>query len=325
MDSRAQQVGRLSGSRVLCVGDVMLDEFVYGDVTRISPEAPIPVLHTRRRESMLGGAGNAVRNLVALGAEVQFLSVVGDDQAAEQVETLCGKLDGLRLTLVRDPARTTSTKTRFIAHGQQLLRADAETTTSVNDGIFAELRAAFEGAVREARAVLFCDYGKGVLDGSRASELIRPVREVGCPVIVDPKGFHFGRYRGATLIKPNLKELATATAMPVDTERQQVEASRSLLEQTAAQYVLITRGPDGMLLVEPDIEPRSFSSLAREVYDVTGAGDTVAAVLAAALAADISINTAVEIANAAAGVVVGKLGTAVATPCEIVRQLDQTQ
>jgi len=173
--------------------------------------------------------------------------------------------------------------------------------------------------------VLFCDYGKGVLDGSRASELIRPVREAGCPVIVDPKGFHFGRYRGATLIKPNLKELATATAMPVDTERQQVEASRSLLEQTAAQYVLITRGPDGMLLVEPDIEPRSFSSLAREVYDVTGAGDTVAAVLAAALAADIPINTAVEIANAAAGVVVGKLGTAVATPCEIVRQLDQTQ
>src|SRR3982751_4758397 len=118
--THAGQIAKLRDARVLCVGDVMLDEFVYGDVTRISPEAPIPVLHTRRRESMLGGAGNAVRNLVALGAEVQFLSVVGDDQAAEQVEALCGKLDGLRLTLVRDPGRTTTTKTRFIADGQQL-------------------------------------------------------------------------------------------------------------------------------------------------------------------------------------------------------------
>lgn len=325
MDPTAQQVGRLRGASVLCVGDVMLDHFVYGEVTRISPEAPIPVLHTKRKESMLGGAGNAVRNLVALGAQVQFLSVVGDDEAADEVEALCGKLDGLRLTLLRDPGRTTSTKTRFIAHGQQLLRADTETTTGIGDDIFAALRGAFERAAADARAVLFCDYAKGLLDGAHASELIRPARQAGCPVIVDPKGLHFVRYRGATLLKPNLKELATATAMPVETEQQQVEASRSLLEQTAAHYVLVTRGPDGMLLVQPDVEPRSFSSLAREVYDVTGAGDTVAAVLAAAFAADLSVDTAVEIANAAAGVVVGKLGTAVATPDEIVRQLDQTR
>jgi D-beta-D-heptose 7-phosphate kinase/D-beta-D-heptose 1-phosphate adenosyltransferase len=308
---------------VLCAGDVMLDHFVYGEVSRISPEAPIPVLLTKRTESMLGGAGNAVRNLASVGAGVRFVSVIGDDDSGHQIENLCRGLAGVKLSLVREQNRSTSTKTRFIAHGQQLLRTDKESTHAIAGNTFARLTSEFRTALADVRSVLFCDYAKGVLDGSYVTELIGAAADAGCFVIVDPKGMDFRRYCGATLLKPNLREVALATAMPVETEPQQVAAARSILEITGARFVLITRGPEGMMLVGQASAPQIFPSRAREVYDVTGAGDTVAAVLSAAVSAGLDIQTAVEMANAAAGIVVGKLGTAVATSDELVASLSQ--
>lgn len=317
----AEQVASLQKASVLCAGDAMLDHFVYGEVSRISPEAPIPVLLTKRRESMLGGAGNAVRNLASLGAEVHFVSVVGKDEPGDQIERLCGALQGVRLSLVREPNRSTSTKTRFIAHGQQLLRADTESTHTIAESTYAQLSAAFRTALRGVRSVLICDYGKGVLEGRFVTDLISAAARTRCFVVVDPKGMDFRRYAGATLLKPNLRELALATALPVDSEPQQIAAARVLLDITGAAYILITRGPEGMVLVGRSAEPQVFPSRAREVYDVTGAGDTVAAVLSAAVAAGLEIHNAVEMANAAAGIVVGKVGTAVATPEELVAGL----
>ncbi len=313
---------RLSTAVVACVGDIMLDRFVYGDVQRISPEAPIPVLEIQSQQSMLGGLGNAVRNLGALGCSSQVFSVTGKDAAGVEVEALLGHVPGCRAYLQAEESRQTPVKIRYIAQSQQLLRADHETTAGASQDVFAALLGQFERQVRECSIVFLSDYAKGVLKGQHASMLINAARSAAKPVIVDPKGRDFERYRGATLIKPNLKELAEATGMSTANTVSQEAAARNLLERTGAEYLLITRGAAGMLLVPRLGERTEFPSLVHEVYDVSGAGDTVAAVLAAALGSGAEIREAVELANIAAGIVVGKIGTAVASRAEILRELE---
>jgi D-beta-D-heptose 7-phosphate kinase/D-beta-D-heptose 1-phosphate adenosyltransferase len=314
---------RVSSAVVACAGDIMLDRFVYGDVQRISPEAPIPVLGVKSQQSALGGLGNVVRNLGALGCGIHLFSITGADAAGAEIDSLLKEVARCRTVLLQEAARKTPVKVRYIAHSQQLLRADDETTGGAEEEIFAALLARFGEQVNECSIVFLSDYAKGVLHGSHARRMIDAARAANKPVVVDPKGRDFERYAGATLIKPNLKELGEATGMATATVDAQEKAARVLIERTGAEFLLVTRGSAGMLLVPKVGDRREFPSLAREVYDVSGAGDTVAAVLAAALGSGAGIVEAVELANIAAGIVVGKVGTAVADRAEIADAIER--
>jgi D-beta-D-heptose 7-phosphate kinase/D-beta-D-heptose 1-phosphate adenosyltransferase len=316
-------VERLDAAIVGCVGDLMLDHFIYGDVSRISPEAPIPVLRIRSQQSMLGGLGNVVRNLGALGCGIRVFSVTGDDAAGGEVSGLLDVVPRCQTHLLPERERKTPVKVRYIAHGQQLLRADNETTQAISNESLQGILAKFREAISECTIVVLSDYAKGMLTGDLAGEFIREARALGKPVIVDPKGGDFSRYRHATLIKPNLKELGEATGLPVNDTSTQETAARKLLQQTESEYILVTRGSEGMLVVPRDGAPFMFPALAREVFEVSGAGDTVASALAAALGSGAKIEEAVAIANIAAGIVVGKMGTAVVDRSEIVNEIEQ--
>jgi D-beta-D-heptose 7-phosphate kinase/D-beta-D-heptose 1-phosphate adenosyltransferase len=305
-----------------CVGDIMLDRFVYGQVSRISPEAPIPVLRIESQKCMLGGLGNVIRNLGALGCGIRLFSITGDDAAGTKVSDLVKEVPRCEAWLLREASRGTPVKIRYIAHNQQLLRADEETTDTAGPEVSEALLAHFTAHVAECSIVFLSDYAKGVLKGPNAQTFIRAARAAGKSVVVDPKGSGFERYRLATVIKPNLKELAEATGMSVADNAAQESAARKLLDVTEAEFILVTRGGTGMLLI-PRNQPRvEFPALAREIYDVSGAGDTVAAVLAAALGSGAGIAEAVELANIAAGIVVGKVGTALADRSEIIHEIE---
>lgn len=311
----------MSQVRVLCIGDVMLDKFVYGAVERISPEAPVPVFQVQRETHMLGGAGNVVRNLLALGARARLVSAVGDDDAAETIRDLLGSEPRASFALVPDEGRQTSIKTRYLAGSQQLLRADSETVGPVTT---AARRALFEAAsvlLRDADVVVLSDYGKGVLEDGAAAEIIGAAQAAGRPTIVDPKGRDYGRYRGADVITPNRVELATAAGRPVRSREEAADAARSLLSKFRFGAVIATLGGEGMVVVTDASDEHRLAAEAREVFDVSGAGDTVVATLAAALGAGASLVRAATLANVAAGIVVGKVGTAAAYAAEVIDAL----
>jgi D-beta-D-heptose 7-phosphate kinase / D-beta-D-heptose 1-phosphate adenosyltransferase len=318
LSALVERVEKLRGTMVLCVGDAMLDRFVYGSVERISPEAPIPVLCVERETAMLGGAGNVVRNLVAVGAAPAFVSVVGDDTAGREVTRLVGEHGEIDPCIVVEPGRQTTIKTRFFASNQQLLRADRESRSPVGDAIRAQLLQRVERLLPKAGVMVLSDYGKGVLAAPIAAELIRRANAAGKQVIVDPKGTDYTIYAGATLVTPNRKELHEATGLSVDSDEQVVAAARHLIDTCGFQAVLVTRSQDGMTLVRADGEITHLAAEAREVFDVSGAGDTVVATLAAALASGATLAEAAHLANVAAGIVVGKVGTAVAYGDELV-------
>ncbi|HQT47249.1 MAG: bifunctional heptose 7-phosphate kinase/heptose 1-phosphate adenyltransferase [Acidocella sp. 20-63-7] len=309
-------VKRLARASVLVVGDVMLDRYVYGEVTRVSPEAPVPILTVTREVAMPGGAGNVVRNLIALDASAAFVSVVGDDQAGSDLTGLIGGQERVEPWLLVQGGRTTTLKTRYISQGQHLIRADREETIALPEKLAERLVRIALDAMAATTVTILSDYRKGVLSDDVTIQLIAGAKKLGRRVIVDPKGRDYARYRGADLITPNRRELAEATAMAVDTEAGIVAAAQSLLLCHDFGGVLVTRSEDGMSLITPD-EVRHFPGAAREVFDVSGAGDTVVATLAAALAADVPLAEAVQLANIAGGIVVGKVGTAVARPSDI--------
>jgi D-beta-D-heptose 7-phosphate kinase/D-beta-D-heptose 1-phosphate adenosyltransferase len=315
-------IERLGTAVVACAGDLILDHFIYGRVNRISPEAPIPVIRIDSQRSMLGGVGNVVRNLSSLGCSIQLFSATGTDTAGFEIAALLHDIPRCQSFIHEESGRQTPVKTRYVAHGQQLLRADHETTQALGAAAFARITRDFKATVAGCAVVFLSDYAKGTLNGAHAGEFIRIARAAGKPVVVDPKGLDFTRYRGATLIKPNLTELAEATGMPVSDTAAQNTASGKLLDITGAEFVLLTRGPGGMLLTARNGPPREFPARAREVYDVSGAGDTVGSVIAAALGSGAGIADAVDLANIAAGIVVGKVGTAVVEPTELVHEVE---
>jgi D-beta-D-heptose 7-phosphate kinase/D-beta-D-heptose 1-phosphate adenosyltransferase len=317
-------IGRLDAGRVLCVGDVMLDRFVYGEVVRISPEAPIPVLRVQRESAMLGGAGNVVRNLVALGCQPHFLSVVGDDPAGREVSRLVGEHGDVDPLMVVEPDRQTTIKTRFIGGTQQLLRADHETQCPLAISSRERLLAGAKLLIGKVGVLVLSDYGKGVLGGGLGQALIAMARAAGKPVVVDPKGSDYTLYRGATLITPNRKELHEATGLPVGSDDEIAAAARQLIELCGIEQVLATRSQDGMSLVTAATAVH-LPAEAREVFDVSGAGDTVVATLSAALTAGASPLEAARLANLAAGIVVGKVGTAVAYRDDLVAALHHSE
>ena len=309
-------INQLAGARVLCVGDVMVDRFTYGEVTRISAEAPIPVCRVVNETFMLGGAGNVVRNLDALGAVTEFVTVVGADEAGRQIDDFLRTLSAVNAFLLTDAARQTTIKDRFIAGVQQLLRVDRESTDPVDGDIAAQVSARAEAALRSVGAVVVSDYGKGVLAGDAIATLTGKARSAGQPLIVDPKGDDYTLYAGAFLVTPNRPELGEASRMPVGTDEEIIAAARHIATSCGIENVLVTRSGDGMTLVTRD-DVHHLPPEAREVFDVSGAGDTVVATLAAALAVGAPLLDAARLANVAAGIVVGKVGTAVAYPDNI--------
>jgi D-beta-D-heptose 7-phosphate kinase/D-beta-D-heptose 1-phosphate adenosyltransferase len=316
----AAAVRLLGHTNVLVVGDVMLDRYVYGQVERISPEAPVPILTIDREISMPGGAGNVVRNLTALGAAVAFISVVGDDQAGSDLTGLIGGQPNVEPWLLVQGGRITTLKTRYLSAGQQLLRADREETSPVQPRLAERLVRIARDAMAATSLTVLSDYQKGLLSGEVPTQLIAAAREAGRPVIVDPKGPDYSRYAGADIIMPNRADLAEATGMRVDSEAAIVAAGTALRQRHGFGAVVVTRGNDGVTLVD-DSGARHFPAEAAEVYDVAGAGDTAVATLAAALAARLELPVAVRLANIAAGVVVGKVGTAVAREADLLAAL----
>ncbi|MBI3452495.1 MAG: D-glycero-beta-D-manno-heptose-7-phosphate kinase [Rhodospirillales bacterium] len=316
-----QLVERLKGVRVLCVGDAMLDRFVYGHVDRISPEAPIPVLRIEREIAMLGGAGNVVRNLVGLGAAVEFVSVVGKDPAGHEITGLVGQLDDVEPHLLVDNGRQTTIKVRYVAGSQQLLRADQESVAEVGKSTEDDIVRTAAAAIADCQVVILSDYAKGTLTADGIKAMIAAARAKKKIVVVDPKGQDYSRYRGASLLTPNRRELAEASGLPTDTAEQIEKAAKKLIKALGVEAILCTRGPDGMSLIPAKGAAKHLAALAREVFDVSGAGDTVIATIGAALAAGLSTFDAARLATVAAGIVVGKIGTAVAYADDLVREL----
>ncbi len=299
-----------SNTRLVVVGDVMLDQYLFGATSRISPEAPVPVVHVQRTDDRPGGAANVAVNLAALGASTELIGVVGRDAPADSLENILSK-QGIGCEFERVDDRPTITKTRVQSRGQQLIRLDRENASALPGRALVERLAA---AIDGAGAVVLSDYGKGALGDVRA--MIDVCRQAGVPVLVDPKGSDFSKYRGATLITPNQSEFETVAGVASDDD-DLVRRARHMLDDLELAALLVTRSEKGMLLIEQDAEPLFLSTQAREVFDVTGAGDTVIATLAGSLAARADLPSAAALANVAAGLVVRKIGVATVTPAEI--------
>jgi rfaE bifunctional protein kinase chain/domain len=301
-------------ARVLVVGDVMLDRYWFGDVNRISPEAPVPVVLVRRVEERPGGAANVARNIAALGGRVSLLSVIGDDEPGKALEALLAG-SGVDLSLHRDAELSTTVKLRVVGHQQQLLRIDFERAPSKE--ALAEKLGEYEKLVDEADAVVLSDYGKGGL--AHVSRMIELARAHGKPVLVDPKGSDYARYRGATVLTPNRSEFREVAGRWTD-EADLAARARKLRADLDLEALMVTRSEEGMSLFTAT-ETRHEPTRAREVYDVSGAGDTVIATLSLMVAAGASLASAMRVANHAAGIVVGKLGTAVVHREELLESL----
>lgn len=302
----------LSQVNILCIGDIMLDRFIYGHVDRISPEAPIPVFTTSREERMLGGAGNVVRNLLSLGSQAALVAVIGDDPVANQLTALVGAEERLLPTLVTERGRISTQKTRYVAASQQLLRSDHETRTAIRPETASRILEMTLPELPDYQAIILSDYGKGVLTPELCRAVIDSARAANIPVFVDPKQRDVSGYAGATVLSPNLKELALATGVDQFVSNEAIiDAARSLAVAHQFSYVLVTRGEHGMTLVDPQGLITHIDANAQHVFDVSGAGDTVIATLAASYAAGATMANAATLANLAGGIVVGRLGTAV--------------
>ncbi len=315
-------LSRLPDAKVVCVGDLMLDRYVEGRVDRVSPEAPIPVLEVTREIAMLGGVGNVLRNLSALGVATELVGAIGVDRAGRELAKLVAAEPGVTPHLVSIAGRQTSIKTRFMAGSQQLLRADRESVDEIVDedsqSLLNDAMAAMAGA--PGAPLVLSDYGKGVLGDGVLAALIAAARAEDRAVVIDPKGRDYTRYRGATLLTPNRHELSLATGLPTETDEEVVLACRTLITDIDVSAILATRSERGMSLIDRH-GIYHLPARAREVFDVSGAGDTVVSIVAAALAAGAPLPLAARLANVGAGLVVGKVGTAVAPPAEILTAL----
>jgi rfaE bifunctional protein kinase chain/domain len=318
-------LARFLGCPVLVVGDLMLDEFVWGHVSRISPEAPVPVVEVTRRSSTPGGAANAAANVGALGGKPVLAGVVGDDSDGGRLCELLARQGVDTAPVVRDASHPTTTKTRVIAHSQQVVRIDHESPGPVSEAVQSSLLGKIADVLRSVRGCVVSDYGKGVVTPGLVGHVIELARAAGVPVVIDPKGTDYRKYRGATVVKPNQHEAGKVLNRDLRTEADVDRAGADLLDLLAPDTaVLVTRGAQGMALFERGRPPVRVPAQAREVYDVTGAGDTVAGTLALTLAVGGSLDDACRLASAAAAVVVGKVGTAVCTLDEL-RQSQRTR
>jgi rfaE bifunctional protein kinase chain/domain len=316
LDRLHQIVEGMAKVRLLVVGDVVLDEYVIGDVERVSPEAPVPVVHVQSETFALGGAANVVRNIVALGGQADLCAVVGDDEAGDRLAALVEALGVDVSNLVVSKGRPTTRKTRVVARSQQVARLDREVLESPSEETVRRLVGNAQRSIAGADGVIVEDYGKGLLSEGVAADLMQHFRAAGLPVLVDPKGA-VAPYRGASLLKPNLREAEALAGLEIRSLETLASAAKRLRSRVGGGDVVVTLGSDGMVLFSDGAAGVHVPTLSRGVFDVQGAGDTTAAALALALRAGATLFEAAVIANAAAGVVVGKVGTATANSREV--------
>lgn len=314
MPLKPSDIDTLASTHIVCVGDLMLDRFVYGSVDRISPEAPVPVFSEQKQTAMLGGVGNVARNITSLGAKVSLISVTGDDATGHEMTRIIGENDAIIPLLTTEIGRISTQKTRYVAGSQQMLRADHEEVRAIETAEETSLLNAIKSALADADCLLLSDYAKGVLTPSLVKQAITLANEANKPSFIDPKSHDFSLYCGATLISPNLKELRAAApaGTPLKNRDDIQAAAQTLLDTYDIAHMLLTMSADGMLLLTkkaPDAVIHIPANV-REVYDVSGAGDTSLATLATAFSAGLSLVDAALLANRAAGIVVGRLGTA---------------
>ncbi|MDR1608421.1 MAG: D-glycero-beta-D-manno-heptose-7-phosphate kinase [Deltaproteobacteria bacterium] len=320
MTKALELLARFPQAQVLCLGDLMLDRYIYGSADRLSPEAPVPIVRVQSRKIMPGGLGNVAKNLATLGVKVWAVGLVGDDGPAEDLRLLMKKaLDPIEPIFLKDPRRPTTVKTRLIAGIQQVVRYDEESDAFL-EGSLAELyQAEVARILPQVKAVALSDYGKGVLSPKIASWLISQAQSLNIPTVVDPKGADYSPYRGATVVTPNCQELSLAVGRPLKKTDPLAlaQAGQELMARHDLKNLVITRSEEGMTLLTESGKIHHLPTRAQAVYDVSGAGDTVMGVLTAALACGADLLVGAVLASRAAGVVVGKVGTAVATPEEI--------
>jgi D-beta-D-heptose 7-phosphate kinase/D-beta-D-heptose 1-phosphate adenosyltransferase len=320
VDRIVDSIGR---SRVLILGDIMLDEYLFGSVTRISPEAPVPVVDVESTNHLLGGAANVAANIRALDDQPILVGAVGEDSAADHLRTLLAEKTISPDYLVVDRSRKTTIKTRVIAHSQQVVRADHETRHELSDEVEKEVFRRVEDAADSIAAVVISDYGKGVITLPLLEKIVDLCRSRDIYLAVDPKETHFHNYRRVSLITPNHHEAGFAYGRRVQSMDDLLEVGHGLLKKLEARAILITRGPDGMSLFRTGHEPTHIPTFARRVYDVTGAGDTVIAAFVSAIAAGASEVEAAIVANASAGFTVAEVGTASITRAQLRRELER--
>lgn len=316
---------RFRSVHVLVIGDVMLDAYYWGNVKRISPEAPVPVFHTRTRSEVLGGAGNVINNLTSLECKATALGICGNDEAGNRLKNLLDR-KGIQDQVLRDSSRPTITKTRVLSSGQQLLRIDDEEVFPLDQAVAKDLLGSVHELILKCNAVILSDYGKGTLSSLKLVQtIIELSKSQKLPVIIDPKGADWSRYEGATCITPNTNELELVYGASIKDEEQLVGAMQDIKSRYRLNCLLTTRGPLGMCFLPANNKPAFIPSLAREVYDVSGAGDTVIATFSLGVASGMSFVDAARLANVAAGIVVGKLGTQPVALSELESSLARTQ
>ncbi len=318
----ATQVKSLAYAKVLCVGDVMMDRFVEGQVSRISPESPTPVFNYRSEEIFPGGAANVARNISAFGGACTLIGVVGHDEAAQTLARSIARNSEVRPLMVAADDRPTTVKTRFVVRGQHMLRVDQEVAKPITEGTEKACLKVIAEQLPDHDVLILSDYAKGLLTDGLVREAIAIARKLNKPVVVDPKTHNLGRYAHATIITPNAKETQEACGIYPDSDEKAEQAGRLCLEASQAEAMLITRSEQGMTLVPRDGPAVHIPTRASEVFDVVGAGDTVIATLSAAIACGLAMTDAAHLANTAAGVVVGKRGTATTSPDELVLALE---
>jgi D-beta-D-heptose 7-phosphate kinase/D-beta-D-heptose 1-phosphate adenosyltransferase len=315
-------ISKFDGCHILVVGDLMIDEYLWGDVDRISPEAPVQVVAVRNEEFTLGGAGNVVANLLGLGAKVSVVAVAGTDGNSKTLLKKLGDLGIDTAGIIRERTRPTTKKTRIIADHQQVLRIDRETVHPVTTKTFEAVAKSAEAIMPTVDVVVISDYGKGLVTRQLIERLTVAAEKYGKITIADPKGLDFTKYNGTHLITPNKKEASLAAGIEIVDDATLFEAGRRILQKTGVAKLVITCGKEGMACFESDMQPQKISTQARQVYDVTGAGDTVVAVIALAIASGSSFMQAVMLANTAAGIVVGQVGTAAISKKELAAALN---
>ncbi len=317
-------ISKFNRTHLLVIGDLMIDEYLGGEVDHISPEAPVPVVAIKNQDYTLGGSGNVVNNLITLGAKVSVLGVIGKGRDGK---LLLSKLDALGANtqgIIQEPGRHTTKKTRIIAEHQQVLRIDRETKKEISAPTFKNIIKSAEKIIPDVDVVLISDYGKGLINRAMIKNLVQIAKKHNKTTIADPKGLDFTKYAGVNLLTPNKKEATLASGMEITDAKTLAKVGSVLLDKSNIDKLLITCGKDGMVLFEKNKKPFKTATKAREVYDVSGAGDTVLAVLGLGVAAGLPFNTAVSLANTAAGIVVGKVGTAAVTQKELLQALKLT-
>ena len=320
----SENILSLLNQKVFCLGDLMLDKYILGNTNRISPEGPIPILDVNKEVKMLGGVGNVVRNLSTLATETHLVSLLGNDSRSKEVEK---KLDMLNIfkDITKDPLRPTTTKSRFISNNQQILRVDKENISSISKKIENKILEDSKKKILKTDSVIISDYNKGLITDSLLKKIIKFSKINKKPLIIDPKSSNFEKYKGATIITPNVKELEAAAKKKLNTDKDIVEESKKIISKFNLEYLLVTMGKLGMILISKKNKVLKLEAEAKEVFDVSGAGDTVVSFIAAGMASSLNIEEVIKLANIAAGIVVNKTGTSVAHLSEILINLNKNE